>query len=94
MKIRPEYDMKIIGSNLKRLRKAHNLTVEEVRDQLCLGTVQAVYKYERSAGYPQADTMFALMELYEADINDIVYEREEGLEPSSDFYMELHVDVA
>lgn len=74
MKYRPEYDMKIIGENLKRLRKAKGLSVDEVREYLRLGTTQAVYKYESGKGYPQADTMFALMELYEADLHDIVDE--------------------
>lgn len=29
---RPEYDLKVIGRNLKRLRKAKGLSVEEVRE--------------------------------------------------------------
>lgn len=45
---------------------------EEVRKYLCLGSVQAVYKYEKGIGYPPADTMFALMELYEADLRDVI----------------------
>jgi len=86
MRYRPEYDMKVIGQNLKRLREAKNLTVDQVREYLCLGSVQAVYKYERGKSYPQADTMFALMELYEADLKDIIYKYEEGLEPSLVFF--------
>lgn len=69
---RPEYDMASIGQNLRKLREARHLTVEEVREYLCLGSVQAVYKYERGKSYPQADTLFALMELYEADLFDII----------------------
>ena len=72
MKQRPEYDPKIIGMNLRRLREEKNLTVEQVREYLCLGSVQAIYKYETGVGYPQADTMLALMELYEAGVNEIV----------------------
>lgn len=83
MRYRPEYDMKVIGQNLKRLREAKKLSVDEVREYLCLGSVQAVYKYEKGKSYPQADTMFALMELYEANLYDIVTNYEEGNEPSS-----------
>ena len=83
MRYRPEYDMKVIGQNLKRLREAKKLSVDEVREYLCLGSVQAVYKYEKGKSYPQADTMFALMELYEADLYDIVTNYEEGAQPSS-----------
>lgn len=71
---RPEYDMKIIGRNLKRLREGKNLSVDEVRKYLQLGSVQAIYKYENGTNYPQADTMFALMELYDADLCDLVCE--------------------
>ena len=53
------------------------LTVEEVREYLRLGSVQAVYKYERGESYPQADTMFALMQLYGASVEDIVEEKNE-----------------
>lgn len=71
---RPEYDLKVIGRNLKRLRMVKGLSVEEVREYLRLGTPQAVYKYESGKGYPPTDTMFALMELYGADMYDIIDE--------------------
>jgi len=77
MYCRPEYDMRQIGRNLRRLRERKNLTVEQVREYLCLGTVQAVYKYETGKSYPQTDTMFALMELYDADLYDVIGESNE-----------------
>lgn len=75
---RPEYDMYVIGQNLKRLRVAKKLTVEDVRRYLCLGSVQAVYKYEEGRCFPQADTLLALMELYEATLADVVRDRAHG----------------
>lgn len=78
MKYRPEYNMQVVGRNLRRLREQKNLSVEEVRDYLCLGSVQAVYKYETGKGYPQVDTMFALMELYGADMYDITRDYEDA----------------
>lgn len=69
---RPKYDEKLIGRNLRRLRLAKKITVEEVRRYLQLGSVQAVYKYEAGKSYPPADAIFALMQLYEADLYDIV----------------------
>lgn len=78
MKYRPEYNPKIIGSNLKRLRIKKGLSVDEVREYLRLGTLQAIYKYESGNGYPQADTLLALMDLYDADYHDIVDEHKEG----------------
>ncbi|MCR4815337.1 MAG: helix-turn-helix domain-containing protein [Lachnospiraceae bacterium] len=69
---RPEYDLKTVGANLRRLRKAKGLSVEEVREYLMIGSTQAIYKYENGKSYPQSDTMFALMELYGATIYDII----------------------
>ena len=80
---RPEYDMKVVGQNLKRLRIQKNLSVDEVRAYLCLGSVQAIYKYEKGKSYPQADTMFALMELYGANLYDITRNHEEDEQSSS-----------
>lgn len=76
MKRRPEYDMKLVGKNLKRLRERKNLSVDEVRKYLCLGSVQAIYKYESGKNYPPADAMFALMELYGASVDDVTREHE------------------
>lgn len=88
MKSRPEFDFKIIGKNLKRLRIENNMTVEEVREYMQLGTVQSVYKWERGDGLPQADSLLALMQLYgENRIDRII---EEGSELSSSvFFREL-----
>ncbi len=90
MKYRPEYDLHVVGANLRKLRETKHLTVEYVREYLMLGSVQAVYKYERGLSYPQADTLLALMELYDATPDDIIcgsvirHEyKEEGYEPSS-----------
>lgn len=80
---RPEYDMKVVGINLKRLRVAKNLSVDDVRQYLQLGSVQAIYKYEKGKSYPQTDTMFALMELYDANLYDITKEHEEDDKSSS-----------
>ena len=84
---RPEYDVKVIGSNLRRLRQARNLTVEEVRQYLCLGSVQAVYKYETGVSLPQADTMLALMELYNAGPRDLVGKEAASEEDSLSFLL-------
>lgn len=72
MQIRPEFDARVIGQNLRRLRKEKKLSAEYVRDYLCFASVQAVYKQERGECFPQADTLLALMLLYNADIRDIV----------------------
>lgn len=75
MKHRREYDAALIGRNLKRLRIKKGLSVEAVREYLCLGSVQAIYKYEAGQSYPQTDTLLALMELYEADFRELLWEQ-------------------
>lgn len=72
MKYRTEYDPKVIGKNLKRLRLANKLSVKEVQKYLRLGSPQAYYKYENGSGYPPSDNLLALMELYNADLHDII----------------------
>lgn len=75
MRQRREFDKCLIGRNLKRMRVENNLTVEDVRDYLCMGSTQAIYKYEEGTNYPSADTLLALMELYGADFQDLICEQ-------------------
>lgn len=75
LKHRREYDMKLVGRNLRRLREKMNLSVEDVREYLCLGSVQAIYKYEAGRNYPQADVLLALLELYESDYRELICEQ-------------------
>ena len=94
MRVRPEYDFKVIGQNLKALRLASDLSVEEVKDYMQLGTVQAVYKWERGDGLPQADTLIALMDLYGENRIDKL--TEEGAMLSSKHFLtwwRLRVDL-
>ena len=54
-----------------------HLSVEEVKEYLRIGSIQAIYKWEEGKSYPQTDTMFALMELYEIELKDLL--REEAI---------------
>ena len=76
MKQRPEYNKKLIGKNLRRCRVKKNLSVENVKEYLHIGSIQAIYKWEEGKSYPQTDTMFALMELYEIELKDLLLEEE------------------
>ena len=46
IKDRLEYDKKVIGENLRELRVAKNISIEEVREYLQIGSQQAIYKWE------------------------------------------------
>ena len=78
-KYRREYDMKIIGENLRKCRKKNNLSVIYVRDYLRIGSVQSIYKWEEGLCYPQADNLLARMELYGAKLSDIIGTAEEKM---------------
>ena len=79
MEVRREFDFKVIGSNLKKLRKSRNLSVEQVRCYMQLSSVQAIYKWERGESLPQADTLLALMQLYGVNRIDVITEESPGL---------------
>ena len=77
---RTEYNMKLIGRNLRILRERSGLSVKEVMHYLDLGSVQAIYKYENGISYPPLDKFLAMMNLYEAQWQDVV------CGPGSDIY--------
>lgn len=70
---RPEYNKELIGDNLRRCRQERNLSVEQVREYLGLGSIQSIYKWEEGRSFPQADNLFALMELYGMELKDLLY---------------------
>lgn len=79
MNQRPEYDAKQTGRNLRRLRLEHGYTAEQVREYIGMGSVQAVYKWERGECFPALDNFFALVELYgEKPLDILVRSREEN----------------
>ena len=80
MKYRPEYDKELIGKNLRRCRQEKGFSVEQVREYLRIGSIQAIYKWEEGKSYPQTDTMFALMELYEIGIQELLYKETEEMQ--------------
>ena len=85
MKYRREYDKRVIGENLRFFREQKNMSVEQVRRYLRIGSQQAIYKWEEGVCYPQTDTLLALMELYDVEWRDIIYSRKER----SMLFMEL-----
>jgi transcriptional regulator with XRE-family HTH domain len=88
MKTRPEYDFRVIGHNLKQLRMAKKLTVEDVREYMQLGSVQAVYKWERGDSLPQADSLMALLDLYNVHNFEVLIQ-EESVALSSSFALKI-----
>ena len=77
MRRRQEVDSEVFGSNLRFYRNLREFTVEEVKEYLCLESVQSIYQWETGKNFPQADILFALMELYEVEFRDLIEEKQE-----------------
>lgn len=71
-KIRPYYDLKLIGKNLSKLRKKKGLSVEDVCEYLGITSEITIYYNESGERVAPYDVMFALMELYEANLEDVI----------------------
>ena len=60
-----------IGENIKRLRKAKNVTQEQIAEVLGI-SVTAVSKWERNEAQPELSKIVALCELFEVDANELL----------------------
>lgn len=72
---RPEYDLLKTGEQIRKLRRERNITAEEVREYLQIGSVQAIYKWEKGRCFPQADNLMALAKLFDVNTSDIMVEK-------------------
>ena len=57
--------------NLKKLRKEHNLSQEELAEKLNV-TRQAVSKWESALAYPEMDKIMAICKLFDVNIDDLL----------------------
>ena len=72
MKERIKFDPQIFADNLKKLRIENGYSISDIRDYLCLGSVQSVYKYESGDSMPTAEGLLTLMDLYGIDVSALV----------------------
>lgn len=59
------------ANRLVQLRKAHNLSQEELAERLCVSR-QAVSKWERAESSPDTDNLIALAKLYGISLDELV----------------------
>ncbi|HOS19255.1 MAG TPA: helix-turn-helix transcriptional regulator [Clostridia bacterium] len=64
--------MPSIHENLRQLRRARNLTQEDVADRLGFAR-QTISSYESGRTQPDVETLSRLAEVYDADIRDVLY---------------------
>ena len=60
-----------IGRNLKNLRKARNLTQEELAEHLGI-SFQAISKWERGEGYPDITMLPALARYFGVTVDELI----------------------
>ena len=80
----PCIDMVATGKQIRALRRAQGLRVEDVSDYMGFTGPQAVYKWQRGECLPDVVNLLALSRLLKTPMENILRERqEEGDKPSS-----------
>ena len=73
----PTINVKATGARIKALRQARGLTIRQVSEFMGFTTDQAVCKWQRGDCLPTVDNLFALSELYETTMEDILVRNDE-----------------
>ena len=68
----PRIDKRETGINLRRIMDQRGLTVKDVQQYLGLGSVQSVYHWLNGSSMPTIDNLYALSELFQKPIDDLV----------------------
>lgn len=68
----PIIDKRKTGINLRKLMDERDLSVKDVQQFLSLGSVQSVYHWLNGKSMPTIDNLYALSELFQLPIDDMV----------------------
>ena len=68
----PVIDKRKTGIHLRRLMDERKLSVKDVQQFLGLGSVQSVYHWLNGKSMPTIDNLYALSELFQVPIDDMV----------------------
>lgn len=68
----PVLDAKATGARIKELRKIQHLKVEDISQFMGFESPQAVYKWQRGDTLPTVDNLYALSQLFNTSIDDIL----------------------
>ena len=69
----PIIDRKRTGIRLRRVMDERGLSVKDVQQYLELGSVQSVYHWLNGLSMPTIDNLYALSELFQMPIDDLVF---------------------
>ena len=80
-----------LGNRLAELRKQHNLSQEELADQLGVSR-QAISKWERGEASPDTDNLIELARIYNISLDELLGLKKEEKEPQDD-NINIHVST-
>ena len=85
----PSIDMEATGRQIRTLRRARGLRVEDISDYMGFNSPQAVYKWQRGECLPEVENLLALSRLFGTTIENIIMVRQEEGETPSSVFMKL-----
>ncbi|MBR0172519.1 MAG: helix-turn-helix transcriptional regulator [Lachnospiraceae bacterium] len=71
----PLIDKKKTGRQIGQLMRKQGLSVKDVAEKLDIGSVQCVYQWINGKRMPTIDNLYALADLLDADIDEILCRR-------------------
>ncbi len=74
-----------IGQNIKNLRKANNLTQDQLAEELDI-SFQAVSSWERDEYKPETDKLIRLAEIFDVSVSSIVEEKQDSFKTKKAIY--------
>ena len=72
LKVFPVIDPTATGNNIRRLRLERGLTVRDVQDYFGFEEPRAIYKWQRGETLPSVDNLYALGNLFEVPMEQIL----------------------
>ncbi len=75
----PKINMKETGDNIRRIMKQRGITSKEIQEYLELGSIQSVYNWCNGINMPTIDNLYALSQLLQVAIDDILCGNKKGM---------------
>lgn len=79
----PVIDKRETGINLSRIMAMRGITAKDMQDYLNLGCVQSIYRWLDGINMPTIDNLYALSELLQVPIDEIVCGNREKIVPDA-----------
>ena len=78
----PTINKRETGVNLRRIMDKRGITAKDVQEYLGLGCVQSVYRWIEGISMPTIDNLYALSELFQVPMDEMVCGNRAPIAPS------------